>query len=894
MRCLFTECMNSSKGFEIEVGEGILREVFHEFGFEGLVPNSLASFNGIDVGIISVWNQNDWARICSNLGNKSSQVLILTDCESEIEFAKDWIIVETPILLEPLFYDLELFRKTGELPIFSQNIERGITTLRDIFSYLETQELNSGKRFSIYSNPIDSLELSSRISGMLSTITDREMIASVLFNDIDQDRSGFIESDELISISSKFTDMDVQEFISKLDRDDDNRLDVNEFDMLMSNEIVDFVKSSIPDVHFRLKNKSEAEDMLTSYGYSITQSELLFASFGSTRLENYHAINSDFKDWLIHNACTILGVRIIPSVGILRTQSIRIQNQPGTHLVMFRPNDCNIRIRRNLDGRYLQATVDNSDSVRDYSWRKGSRKYSISTNESGQIVAMSGKGVWKEQSNVLKAMIQGKVVSNSEIENFQLTGGLESEQSNANQMVCRCVDLAYSTVEDLIISGVDNIATLKKQTGATTVCGGCTSVVENMLENRVQTEIKRFGTMEVPVIEVSSFDSQPTKEIGKEAESFILQMIAEGANNMSRLEEVKNQILETGTWIPNYQELEWGARVSWRNSTRCVGRYFWETLAVKDARHLTEPDEIFEAMFDHIKWATNGGEIRACMTVFRQADSDGIGPRLWNDQYIRYACHELENGRTLGDPATRTLTRRIKELGWNVENPTNFDILPLVLEWPGQSPIMREIPEEIILQVKIRHPDMPGLENMYLQWYALPAVSAMSLEIGGLLYTLAPFNGFYMSTEIGARNFTDQDRYNLIEDIAASMGITNMTNRELWKDKVQVDLNRAILHSFEKDGVRMMDHHTLSEWFLKFEKNEKEAGRDVHAEWAWIVPPIGASATPLYLCDHWENKILKPNLFYLPEIHETKSKMGHGTPAKDSQSRCPFSGNKKS
>ena len=113
--------MNSSKGFEIEVGEGILREVFHEFGFEGLVPNSLASFNGIDVGIISVWNQNDWARICSNLGNKSSQVLILTDCESEIEVVTDWIIVETPILLEPLFYDLELFRKTGELPIFSQN-----------------------------------------------------------------------------------------------------------------------------------------------------------------------------------------------------------------------------------------------------------------------------------------------------------------------------------------------------------------------------------------------------------------------------------------------------------------------------------------------------------------------------------------------------------------------------------------------------------------------------------------------------------------------------------------------------------------------------------------------------------------------------------------------------
>ena len=278
--------MNYPKGFEIEVGHGILREVFLEFGVEGLIAKNLALFKERNVGIISVWNQNDWIEICSNLQNESSQVLILTDCESKIEFRKDWTVVETPILLEPLFYDLELFRKTGELPIFSQYIERGIATLRDVFSYLETQELASGKTFRIYSPPISPIELSNKIGEILSIITDREMIANILFNDIDQDRSGFIESDELISISSKFTDMDVKEFISKLDKDDDKRLDVNEFDMLMSDEIVDFVKSSIPHVHFKVKNESEGEDMLTSYGFTTTQSELLFASFISSRLDN--------------------------------------------------------------------------------------------------------------------------------------------------------------------------------------------------------------------------------------------------------------------------------------------------------------------------------------------------------------------------------------------------------------------------------------------------------------------------------------------------------------------------------------------------------------------------------------------------------------------------------
>lgn len=49
-----------------------------------------------------------------------------------------------------------------------------------------------------------------------------------------------------------------------------------------------------------------------------------------------------------------------------------------------------------------------------------------------------------------------------------------------------------------------------------------------------------------------------------------------------------------------------------------------------------------------------------------------------------------------------------------------------------------------------------------LRWYALPAVSNMLLEIGGLEFPAAPFNGWYMSSEIGTRNLCDSQRYNLL------------------------------------------------------------------------------------------------------------------------------------
>lgn len=54
-------------------------------------------------------------------------------------------------------------------------------------------------------------------------------------------------------------------------------------------------------------------------------------------------------------------------------------------------------------------------------------------------------------------------------------------------------------------------------------------------------------------------------------------------------------------------------------------------------------------------------------------------------------------------------------------------------------------------------------KDLKLRWYALPAVSNMLLEIGGLEFPACPFNGWYMGTEIGVRDFCDTQRYNVLE-----------------------------------------------------------------------------------------------------------------------------------
>ena len=52
---------------------------------------------------------------------------------------------------------------------------------------------------------------------------------------------------------------------------------------------------------------------------------------------------------------------------------------------------------------------------------------------------------------------------------------------------------------------------------------------------------------------------------------------------------------------------------------------------------------------------------------------------------------------------------------------------------------------------------------MDLRWYGLPAVSGMLFDCGGLEFTAAPFNGWYMGTEIGCRDLGDIHRYNMLE-----------------------------------------------------------------------------------------------------------------------------------
>ncbi len=316
----------------------------------------------------------------------------------------------------------------------------------------------------------------------------------------------------------------------------------------------------------------------------------------------------------------------------------------------------------------------------------------------------------------------------------------------------------------------------------------------------------------------------------------------EGCIPGERWHEVERSVEESGTYRHTFEELEFGARAAWRNSARCIGRLFWRNLEVFDCREVSGPCEIFEACRRHVAWSTREGRIRPAITVFSPE-----APPVHNRQFFSYAGFA-----ECGDPQSRDLTERALTLGWRPEREGDFCLLPFMVgeqwfEWQAGD----------CLEVPIEHPELDWSAFAW-RWYALPAVSNMRLEIGGVFYGTAPFSGYYMVTEVGSRDLGDARRYNVLPKIAEALGIAG---QPLWQDRASYELNRAVLHSFRQAGVTMVDHHTASSQFMLFCQQEEAARRPMSAQWSWIVPPTCASATEVFftpmrdlrLCPNFHN-----------------------------------------
>ena len=127
-----------------------------------------------------------------------------------------------------------------------------------------------------------------------------------------------------------------------------------------------------------------------------------------------------------------------------------------------------------------------------------------------------------------------------------------------------------------------------------------------------------------------------------------------------RWSEVESSIKKNKHFKMTTEELLHAVKYAWRNATRCIGKIWWETLALRDCRHVKSVDEMFEMICQHLNGSTNNGKIKPTISVFPQrmpGESDQF--RIWNSNVLMYAGYLDPNdtGSVIGNKSNVEFTQ---------------------------------------------------------------------------------------------------------------------------------------------------------------------------------------------------------------------------------------------
>ncbi|KAI9686081.1 MAG: hypothetical protein M1822_004064 [Bathelium mastoideum] len=310
-------------------------------------------------------------------------------------------------------------------------------------------------------------------------------------------------------------------------------------------------------------------------------------------------------------------------------------------------------------------------------------------------------------------------------------------------------------------------------------------------------------------------------------------------------------------WTHTHRELEYGIRMAWKHSRKCIMRSQYKDLRLCDLRHVNKSAAMGTKLIEALKEAFNGGDILPTVFVFPPKQAGKSGPMLWNQQLLAFAGYTNDDGSILGDPINAEITASIIELGWKPpEFRTKWDLLPLVTMAEGDEPAITEISKEDFPLVHVRHPqyELP-FEKLGLRWVPAPALSRLGFDIGGVQYTATPFIGWFMDAEIGVRDLADQFRYDVLPKVVRALypgeiqrPIEQLPEYERLAllSRAQAELNFAVYHSFLQNRVRMSDTLTASSNYCQFDDEHfKQRGFRLPADPYWLAPPQG-SIVPIW------------------------------------------------
>lgn len=247
-------------------------------------------------------------------------------------------------------------------------------------------------------------------------------------------------------------------------------------------------------------------------------------------------------------------------------------------------------------------------------------------------------------------------------------------------------------------------------------------------------------------------------------------------------------------------------------------RTAWKTLQIRDRRHVFSAEAIFQNIKDHFDTIMDQDILNTndnitpppcIMTVFRpQIQNEIMGIRFLSSHLFQYAGYmDKENGIVLGDPSNVEYTNYLIETNlWSPPSTRGaYDLLPLVLKMPHiDKPFVYILPRDITKhEVVLEHARYPGVKGICLKCAPIPFVMNYSMNLGGLVYPCAPFNGCFSPAEKSSTLLYCK-KYGIRSLLGNTMGY--QTEDKIIEQSVALELEQTILNSFEKKWHNILDY----------------------------------------------------------------------------------------
>ncbi len=313
----------------------------------------------------------------------------------------------------------------------------------------------------------------------------------------------------------------------------------------------------------------------------------------------------------------------------------------------------------------------------------------------------------------------------------------------------------------------------------------------------------------------------------------------------ARWDEVQPQLLTESGYQPTPEELAYGVRIAWRQSRNAFERPFWPDVAVRDVRHLHHPDDVAHAVFTHLELAYNGGAVRPLVTLFQADRANRPGPRLWNPALPLFSSQR--------HPQQAAFVAAITKLGWHSSGDL-YEVLPLVVECAGFAPQIYPVPPEKALAVALVHPEHLWFKTLNLRWNTLMAVADQPLWLAGQGDRSPLVSGVQLSRAVVAW-LQEAEGESLLLRIAGYLRLDTQRDASLWRLKAMTTLEEAVLWSFERAGVTVVETYSAARRFAAFVAAETAANRPLCHRDQLQLPLLGSLGLAW---DQWPNYAWSP------------------------------------